>query len=84
MSSRLSEPEVSDVALHVDLFLWSSTDSPDTDNSVLFLCLSTCFFFAPVLTVEDLNRLLSDCKRVLRPARLPVAVEDRQVFGTDA
>lgn len=81
MSSWRSQPVAwEDVASFVVRVLWSSPDSPDTDNSVLSLCLFSSFFFTPV---EDLNRLLSVCKRVVRRACLLVAAEGRQVVGTE-
>lgn len=83
ISSWLSWVLVWDVASYVVLFFWLSPDSPDTDKSVLFLRLFSRFFLTPALTAEDLNRLLSEWKRVVRWAFLLVAAEERQVLGTD-
>lgn len=83
ISSMSSWLAVWDVVSHLLLFIWSSSDSPDTDSSVFFLCPFSCSFFTSVLRVEDFNRLLSVWTRVLRRACPLSAAEDRQALGTD-
>lgn len=83
ISSWLSWSLVWDVISYVVLFFWLSPVSLDTDKSVLFLWPFSGFFLTPPLIAVDLNRLLSEWKRVIRWAFLLIAAGKRQVFGTD-
>lgn len=78
MSSWPSHSVFWAVASSIILLVWYFSDSSITDNSVRLLRLFSCFFFTPLLIVENFDRLLSAWKRVLRWAFLLAA--DWQVF----
>lgn len=82
MSSWVPQPVVWGEASDLVFFLWPWSDSPESASS-LFRRFFSSFFFTPTLTIEDLNRLFSDWKRVLGLAFLLTAEEKLRLLGTD-